>query len=413
MDLSWQLLNQLAGQYGDSFYLLDLDAFRRNYQEFLSAFRSIYPKSSIAYSYKTNYIPRLCHCANQMGGYSEVVSLMEYELAMHIGVSPGRIIFNGPYKGRDGIEIALLAGSTVNLDSNYELELVKDIAGRWPEHKFSIGLRCNFDIKTGGISRFGFDIQGKEFENAIKIINSLKNCSLEGLHCHFSTSERSVESYAFRARKMLEACSAWFGQKYPRFIDLGGGYFGKMDNDLRKQYPVHVPDYREYAEAIASQFAQLYKNKEGPELILEPGMALTADVIKFAAKVVDIKTVQSKKFALVSGSIHNIKPSLHNKTLPIEVIRKNGDKSSQRTGQSVDIVGYTCMEHDYLYKGFKGIIEPEDFVVFKYVGAYTIVLKPPFIQPCPAVIASDAASGKLEIVKNPEEFKDVFKTYIF
>ncbi len=48
MSISWHSLHGLEESYGDAFYLLDLDLFESNYQEFLGAFKSIYPKSNIA-----------------------------------------------------------------------------------------------------------------------------------------------------------------------------------------------------------------------------------------------------------------------------------------------------------------------------------------------------------------------------
>jgi diaminopimelate decarboxylase len=128
MELSWQVLHQLEKDYGDSFYLLDIRQFESNYREFLHAFRSIYPKSNIGYSYKTNYTPRLCQSVNSLGGYAEVVSQMEYDIALGIGVPPSRIIFNGPLKEKENIEHAILAGSIVNLDSLPEVFMVEALA---------------------------------------------------------------------------------------------------------------------------------------------------------------------------------------------------------------------------------------------------------------------------------------------
>ena len=98
MDLNYKILNTLCRKYGDSFYLLDYDRFAKNYDEFLKAFTKFYPKTILAYSYKTNYTPKLCKIINEKGGFAEVVSEMEYDLAIKIGVNPQNIIVNGPYK---------------------------------------------------------------------------------------------------------------------------------------------------------------------------------------------------------------------------------------------------------------------------------------------------------------------------
>jgi diaminopimelate decarboxylase len=337
---------------------------------------------------------------------------MEYDLALKVGVMPQRIIFNGPYKSESDIEKALLAGSVVNLDSFYEVMIVEAIAQRMPECTINVGLRCNFDIGTENISRFGFDVEGAELKCAFEILSNIENCRINGLHCHFSTGHRSVESYALRTKKMLELSAFYFGGNHPRFVNLGGGYFSKMDLDYQKQFPFPIPTYQEYAVAIAGQFSEIFHNDSRPELIVEPGSALTANIMDFVAKVIDIKTVRSRTIALTSGSIHNIKPTLHNKNLPMQVIN-NTELNSKEISETIDIVGYTCMEHDCLYRGYHGSISAGDYAIFNNVGAYTIVMKPPFIRPSPSIIAYDPATRKFEMIKRQETFTDVFSTYIF
>jgi diaminopimelate decarboxylase len=148
MNLSWKKLRHLTDTYGDYFYILDLEQFNRNYQNFLAAFQSIYPNSQIAYSYKTNYTPRLCQLTEQMHGYAEVVSGMEYDLALKIGVAPERIIFNGPYKQAHDIERALLNHSIVNIDSTYEVKHICALSSQFPQQTIQVGIRCNFIIGT-------------------------------------------------------------------------------------------------------------------------------------------------------------------------------------------------------------------------------------------------------------------------
>ena len=110
-------LEHLSSAHGDSFYLIDVDDFKTSYESVLNEFRVFYPKTNIAYSYKTNYIPLLCKVVDDLGGYAETVSGMEVDIALAIGVSPEKIFFNGPYKPRQDIEKLLLLGEVVNVDS--------------------------------------------------------------------------------------------------------------------------------------------------------------------------------------------------------------------------------------------------------------------------------------------------------
>ena len=161
-----ELLNVLKERFGDAFYILESKQFRNNYLELKEAFQKIYTNFNIAYSYKTNYTPKLCRIVDELGGYAEVVSDMEMEIALRIGVQPSKIIWNGPYKNAKKIEELLVLGGTVNLDSAYEIDEVAKIAKAHPNHILKLGVRCNFDINDNVTSRFGFDIQSDDFKKA-------------------------------------------------------------------------------------------------------------------------------------------------------------------------------------------------------------------------------------------------------
>ena len=412
MELVWQTLHNLEKEYGDSFFILDIRQFETNYKEFLLSFRTIYPNTNLGYSYKTNYIPKLCQTVHSMGGYAEVVSQMEYDLAIAIGVPPTRIIFNGPLKQQQDIENAILAGSIVNWDCLEEVEIVTALAKRLPEKNIAVGLRCNFDIGNSRISRFGFDVEAGELDRAFKSLTELNNCTVDGLHCHISTSERSTESYARRTQKILELTDRYFQDKPPRFIDIGGGFFGKMTEDLKNQFNFYIPNYQEYAAAIAPQLKSRYPDNSGPELIIEPGVAVVSDVLKFVAKVVGLKTVRSRQIALVVGSIHNVKPTGTDKTLSLKVYKNEENSHQRKLVGPVDIVGYTCMEHDRLYKEYPDEIGIGDYVVFENMGAYTVVFKPPFIRSNPPILSYDYIQDEYTLIRHRETSQDVFSTYV-
>ena len=56
-----QILNK---QFGDGFYLLDSDVFLNNYKNLTEEFKNHYSNFNIAYSYKTNYLPKLGNSCN-------------------------------------------------------------------------------------------------------------------------------------------------------------------------------------------------------------------------------------------------------------------------------------------------------------------------------------------------------------
>ncbi|MBE5747091.1 MAG: pyridoxal-dependent decarboxylase [Clostridiales bacterium] len=400
-----ELLKTLTEKYGDAFYLLESAQFRKNYAELKNAFTKIYPHFNIAYSYKTNYTPKLCKIVDELGGYAEVVSDMEMEIALRVGVKPEKIIWNGPYKNAKKVEDLLVMGGTVNLDSAYEFDLLRKVSQRHPDKQLSVGIRCNFDVNDGVVSRFGFDVAGEEFKSALALVNELPNVTLVGLQCHFAT--RSLPTWRPRAEGMLRLLDE-IGIA-PRRIDLGGGLFGKMHESLKAQFDSAIPTYEEYANAVAPLFAERFAGVENPpELLIEPGSALVGDCMRFASKVVNIKDVRGKAIATLLGSIYNINPTLNKKNPPIEVYAMGGE---QQTYTDLDFGGFTCIESDYLYRHYAGALAQGDIVIFGNVGSYSVVLKPPFILPNFPVL--DISEGGEELIKRGENFDDLFHTFAF
>lgn len=394
-------LKKLKEQFGEAFYVLDSKQFRTNFTELKGTFASIYPNFNIAYSYKTNYTPKLCKIVNELGGYAEVVSEMEAELALRIGVEPENIIWNGPIKNPVVLEEFLLKGGVVNIDSLEEAGILRKIASRHADVTLRLGIRCNYDVNDGVISRFGFDVDSSDFAEVLSFVTKTSNVEFVNLQCHFA--KRQIEYWPARARGMIELIDR-IGI-VPKRIDLGGALFGKMEDSLKAQFSSEIPAYADYAKAVATLFSERF-GEEGPELIIEPGSALVGDCMKFVGTVKTIKNVRGKYIASVLGSQKNI--SMTGVNPPVEIIPAGNE---QKEYDAIDLVGFTCIEGDVLYKDYAGKLAVGDSVVISNCGSYSLVMKPPFILPNFLVI--DVSGEMVELIKRAETFDDIFHTFIY
>lgn len=403
MEINKSIISGLQAEYGEAFYLLDSAQFRKNYAELKAAFNDIYSNWNIAYSYKTNYTPKLCKIVNELGGYAEVVSEMELEIAKRIGCKSNRVIWNGPIKNVPIMEQFLLDGGTINIDCIEELEQVKDIHNRHQDVLINVGIRCNYDVNDGVVSRFGFDIDGEDFMEAVKFATTTKNVKLINFQCHFA--KRQIAYWPARAKGMVELIDRL--GIIPERIDIGGGLFGKMADSLKAQFSSEIPDYEAYAKAAAQVFADYFKDKDvKPELLIEPGSAVVGDCMKFIGTVKTIKNVRGKWMAHVLGSQKNI--SMTGINPPIEVIAMGGE---QKEYKDLDFLGFTCIEGDVLYHNYTGKLALQDVIVISNCGSYSLVMKPPFILPNFPVL--DISEGKTEVIKRAENFDDLFHTFNF
>lgn len=405
--LTTGLLNSLSDRFGNAFYLLESESFEQNYKELTAAFKAYYPKFNIAYSYKTNYTPKLVQIVDCLGGYAEVVSDMEMEIALRSGVAPSHIIWNGPVKNAKKVKELLLTGGTVNIDSIYEIDNIREIALAHPEHILNIGVRINYDVGDGVLSRFGFDVDGDDFERVLLFIAAGPNLRLVNLQAHFA--KRSPEFWTARAEGMLRVYDrvvAEYGIK-PERLDIGGGIYGKMPASLRSQLGIGEINYDDYASRAAKAFAEHFKNEpDAPYLFIEPGSAVAGDCMRFVSRIETIKTVKGKKIATVIGSQKNI--SMNGINPPMEVVAGGGVRE---TVENCDIVGFTCIEGDVLQKNYTGQLGIGDYIVIGNCGSYSLVMKPPFILPNFPVL--DINEDEVEVIKRAETFDDLFHTFSF
>lgn len=413
--LDYKKMGELEQEYGSSFFVLDVNKLRENFNQMQHAFKSRYDNFIIGYSYKTNYLPYLCKELSKLGAYAEVVSRLEYDLAIKIGEDPKRIIFNGPVKSRDDIHYALHNESIINIDSLYEIDYVKEYSLNHPTKLVKIGLRLNFDISENGISphqegyeigRFGICVENGNYHAALEELKEVSTIKIVGLHGHFSTSGRKVENYQKITKKLCEIAKESIIDDL-EYIDIGGGIFG----ELPKSFQTKVPTWDEYAEAVCEIMKNEFSSFEKrPMLILEPGLSMVANVFVFIAKVIETKRIRVKNFVLVDGSVHNIKPTMHKKNLPMRILRQNED--FDRTKETFNIVGYTCMEKDYLaHEIVDALPQKDDYILFENVGAYTIVFNPPFIKERPSILAAD--QKEIFEVRRKETIRQFFNEEIY
>ena len=408
------LKDKLKNINSEASYILRPNIFENEYDLLLDSFKKYYDKVNIAYSFKTNYIPDFLNIVKNKEGYAEVVSIMELELALKVGFLPHNIFFNGPFKHQEETSNYLRLGVLVNVDSYDEFKWIEEFANK-SKINCRIGIRLNFNLSDSP-SRFGIDIDDKIIQEIINRSNSSKFLSLESLHYHYAS--RKLSEWRICIEKFTSFLSKIDSKVFDdlRYISLGGGIFSSMNEYIEEQLPFDVPSFNDYAESSIKYLANYIEKQSNfnlikPEILIEPGTALASKAVDFAAQVVSVKKINDITYINTTGSKYNMNPSPNRINSPIEILNFSLENALHVT--NAKLCGYTCIESDLIHNDFNGKISIGDIVIFKEIGSYSVVMKPPFILPDVAIIQFDNKRNKFEIVRNKQTFNDIFGNFIF
>ncbi len=398
---------QLIKEYGSPLYVFHDAEFIENYEHLCKAMREYYPNYLPAYSYKTNYTPHICKLVKELGGYAEVVSDMEMYVALKIGYKHEHIVYNGPCKGPQ-MEEHVLNGGISNIDNRAEAERIVALAKAKPEKIIKIGIRINTDIGANFISRFGLEVGSLEMNEVVAMLKAEPNIKVVGLHMHVSRA-RYIEAWQKRIDNILAAADNYIDGT-PEYIDLGSGMFADMEDFLKSQFTISVPTYEDYAKVVAGTMAKHYAGVENkPLLMTEPGTTVVSRYLSLLTTVTGVKSIKDKHIALVDTDYHNTGETSKMMKVPFTHYRCGTGEESK---ELPDIMGFTCLEQDYIFKEFPEKVKVGDVIEFRNIGGYSVVYKPPFIQPCCAMVAI-TKDGTVKLIKERETFEDIFATFIF
>ena len=368
-----------------------------------SALSNNFKNNIFSYSLKTNSLPYILERVKSHGGFAEVVSSDEYELARLVGFDIEKIVYNGPLKSKKTFIEAVKGGAIVNIETKREIDWLNELP---KDQDYSVGIRVNIDLayispddakENEDYSRFGFSYESNELEQAITDILHYKNIKLVGLHVHRTTLSRSVNVYERVANYVSN-----IAKKHSldlKYIDIGGGFYGIMEGK---------PTFDEYFKAIKKGL-EAYFDLNLITIIVEPGNAIVASAIDFISAVIDVKKIRDFYLITTDGSRNDLDP-FYKKSKYFHSLIYNDSKEYQVPLQIVG--GGTCLEYDKIFEiENQNLLAVGDIIKYESVGAYTMTLSPLFIRFFPNVYLKDTNGYRLIRKKwSASDFYDIYKT---
>jgi len=417
-------LEQLARDFGTPLHVVDATQLERSFRSFRDAFAARYPRVDVAYSYKTNPLPGVLRELHGFGASAEVISHLELWLALQLGVPAHKIVFNGPAKTPEALELAVRRGvKLINIDGIEEIARIDELASLYGR-KQRVGVRIITSV--GWASQFGFRVRGDEALRAFERIKKCRHLRPAALHVHLGTSLRTPETHAQASREAIEFAETLRTSLgiVLEHIDLGGG-FGVPTVKALSQielrllgagYPVRPPTngfaVAEFAAAICAAVETYSARPEpgrSPELILEPGRALTSGSQALLLSVLSAKAGdRGVRYAIADGG--------RNLTMPLayeyhEVFVANRMRLDAPTSRQT-VFGPLCHPADVVVAGRElPSMEAGDVLAVMDAGAYFIPNQMTFSHPRPAVVM--ITGGTPRLIREREAFKDVVAHDVF
>lgn len=367
-------ISEIARRYGTPLYLyhggMIVDRVRR-------VRAALGEGMEVSYSLKANPSLAVARLTREGGAGAEVASAGELILAREAGFVPEDIVFAGPGKTEEELELAVKEGIlAVNVESIGEIGRLAAIA-EGLGLTAGVGLRINpaaqlmgSGMRMGGtVGQFGMD--QADLAEAVEKTLAYPQLELRGVHVYTATQVFEVEALLEHCRNIFEVAleAADYAGRPLEMVDFGGGfgvpYFEKMEEfDLDG----FGRGFRDLLSIYRSD-----PRLAGSRLLFELGRYLVADAGLYVTRVVDVKRIRGKAFAVTDGGMNHHLTATGNMG---QVFRKsypllNLSSADAEPGEGMAVAGPCCTPLDSFGNNVP-LAEPEvgDLIGVFYSGAY-------------------------------------------
>ncbi|MGB8461340.1 MAG: diaminopimelate decarboxylase, partial [Priestia megaterium] len=275
---------ELASNFGTPLYVYDVALIRQRARGFKETFEKHGVKAQVAYASKAFSTIAMVQVVHEEGLSLDVVSGGELYTALAADFPKERIHFHGNNKSRAELEMAIKEDvGCIVVDNFYEIALLQEITEQY-QKKMPVLLRLTPGIEahthdyilTGQEdSKFGFDLQNGQADEAVRLVQDSKGLELLGIHCHIGSQIFETTGFIMATQKLFAKMKEWKQriEFVPQVLNLGGGFGIRYTEE---DQPIPVSQYVEVIiEEVKKQSKQL--EVEIPEIWIEPGRSLVGD----------------------------------------------------------------------------------------------------------------------------------------
>ena len=409
---------ELAKEFGTPLYVLDEDKVRQNCRGYKNAIDEYYGGRGLAlYASKALCTMYTARVAAEEGLGADVVSGGEIYTLKKAGFPMEKVFFHGNNKTDDEIELAMDCGvGHIVVDNVYELDRVNQAAAKRNtvqpilfRIKPGIDAHTHDFVRTGQIdSKFGVALENGEAYEIHKYASTLKNVSVDGVHCHIGSQIFDVTPFCEAARVMMNFVADLrdtLGLD-PKILNLGGGFGIKY---VEGDDPLAPVDYVKAAIETVKEVAEQRKMPL-PFLVFEPGRSIVAEAgitlytVGCVKDIVNVRTYVSVDGGMSDNPRYIMYGSKYSAVL--------ANKANEENVKKVTIAGKCCESGDIIQEN---VPLPEvnvgDTLAVLATGAYNYSMASNYNRiPRPAMVAVKGSEKK--VIVRRETYEDIIKNDI-
>ncbi len=346
----------------------------------VAALRAALPQRvALHYAVKANpYAPLLKAMIPLVDGF-DIASGGELKIVEQAGIDPVLVSFAGPGKRDEELSAAILAGVTLNLESEGEAQRALVIAerlGKTPQ--LAVRVNPDFDLKGsgmkmgGGAKPFGVDA-----ERVPALVKRLISAGADWRGFHIFAGSQALDGLAIAETQahtlaLAAQLSDEIGVPLPK-CNLGGG-FGIP------YFPGDLPlNLALVGSKLAEQLETLPSVLKDTEFCIELGRYLVGEAGVYLTRIVDRKVSHGETYLITDGGLHHQLAASGNfgtvvrRNYPVAIASKFGAPVTEEAS----VVGCLCTPLDRLADkaGFPQA-DVGDLVAVFCAGAYGATASP-------------------------------------
>ncbi|MGX9792078.1 diaminopimelate decarboxylase [Mycobacterium sp. MMS18-G62] len=349
-------LDDVAEQFGTPAIVVAEDALRQRARDYLSTFRSRWPRCDVAFASKSFPCTAVQRVMVQEGLHLDVAGGGEILTALKAGANPDRLVLHGNAKSDEELVMAIANGVGLIVVDNFDdIDRLERLVPRGHVQPCLVRVIPGVEAATHASQATGhagskFGLSPDDARQAIARIERSAKLRLDGVHTHVGSQLLNVEQLAAAVEPIAKLGTF-------EVYDLGGGL------GVRYTYDEHPPSLDDYVDAMIAQAKALLP--EGARIIVEPGRSMVANSACTIYRVTTVKRGVVVHVAVDGGMGDNLEVSLTGQRFEATIVNRVGG------GEMVSVVGRHCESGDQLVDGVP-LRDPNvgDLLAVPVTGAY-------------------------------------------